>query len=260
MASQNFVPDTTQNVNTYTIGDVMNMSYRLAHALKNPGQGISASEEKEGLMLFNSMINGWRTERLMVVYFIRTIVPYVANQESYGVGPGQDWNVTKPSKILRAGFIIGNDSAAEIPMDIVLNYEQWSAFTVKHVRDNVPLALYYQNSYPYGTARLWPVPSADGTMAIYTPQWLSEVLTADDPLITPDGYRDMMIYGLAVRIHQLYPDKAWDPSVANDADFYKQKVKSNQFTPVFIGADAATLGEDYGSRWVGGNPKAWMPY
>lgn len=257
----NFEQNTAQVVNSYTIGDLLNMAYRLAHALKNPGQGIGPSELTEGLLLLNSMINGWRTERLMVVFFIRTIVPFKANQQSYGVGPGQDWDVARPTRIDRAGFIVGTDSSpAEISMDIVLTHEQWSAFTIKKVQDNVPLALYYQASYPYGTARLWPVPNQDGTMAIYTPQWLSEVKTADDPLITPDGYRDMMIYGLAVRIHQLYPEKPWEPSVAADAEFYKQKVKSNQFTPLFIGTDAATLQEGWGQRFIGGDPKAWSPY
>lgn len=247
---------------TLVVGDLIYAAYRKARALKHPGQGISPSESAEGLGLLNAMIDGWKIESLMIIYTRRTVQTMNAGQQVYGIGPGQDFDIERPSHIRRAGFIVTGQppsNTAEIPMENILTFEQWAQFTVKATSSNVPLAYYYQAAAPNGAFTVWPVPNREGLIAIYTPQFLSEFATVDDAVEMPNGYRQMLEYNLAVAVHELYPEKPMSPSVENRADFYKSQVKANQLTPLFIGSDGGAI-QNRGSGTYWGNPRAWTPY
>lgn len=257
-----FVPTIDFFQNTVLVSGIIQRAYRMARALKNPGQGVSNSESLEGLSVLNSMIDGWKIENLLIIYTRRSLQNMVAGQKTYGVGPAQDFDIERPEKIHRAGFIVtGNPTSSEIPMEIILTFEEWAQFVVKDVGSTIPLALYYQASVPYGNAQVWPVPTIDSQIVIYTPETLNEFRTVDDAVIVPKGYREMLAYNLAVAIHELYPEKGMEPSVSRKAEWYKSRVKANQLTPIFIGSDPAVMQEQRksGTRW-GGNPKAWTPY
>ncbi len=256
----NFQPQLTDVVNTFLVSDMLEQGYRMAGALLHPGQGISPSESAEGLGIANSMIDGMKIEGLLIIFTRRTLQTMNIGQKDYGVGPGQDFDIPRPPKIHRAGFIIGTEPGdAEIPMDVLLTFEQYAEFTVKNTGCGVPLAFYYQGSVPYGTFTVWPVPNLVSQIAVYTPVVLSEFSTVDDAMEMPYGYREMLEYNLAVRVHQRYPGKAMDPSVRAMAVETKARVKNNQWTPLFIGSDKAAMQENRRS-WCGGTPKAWTPY
>ncbi len=258
----NFVPAIVFNNNEYNVGQLMYRAARMANALKIAGQGISPSEQQEFLDALNGMIDGWKAEGLMIPYTKRTAYTVFNNVESYSIGPGGMFDQERPDKIHRASFIVKSDpNPAEIPMRIILTFEEWQQYIVKSVGSNYPLALYYQNSTPLGTIRIWPVPNEnDQRMAIYTPVWLSEFLTVDDVVNTPHAYREMIMYNLAVRIHEMYPNRPMLPSVESRADFYKQRVQKMQFTGMFINSDDAVLANARRDDWYGGYPKAWTPY
>jgi hypothetical protein len=102
------------------------------------------------------------------------------------------------------------------------------------------------------------VPNASSQIVLYTQSTLEEYLTIDDPIIVPQGYREMLMYNLAIRIHQRYPDKLMDGSVIGMASEYKQRVKNQQIMPVFVSSDRAIL--DNRGQFLNGLPKAWVPY
>jgi hypothetical protein len=264
MATTNFEPVITYNETTWQVSDLLYLAYRLAGQLKIAGQGISQSEANEALAILNHMINGWAAEALFVIYWRRSIQNMVANQGSYGVGPGQDFDMERPPKIPRAGFIVPSNTVpsqtAEIPMRIITAMEEWAQFIVKQVQSTLPLAMYYQPAVPYGCARFWPVPSIASQIAIYTPVRLSEFQTVDDQVITPEGFREGLLYNLAMRIHQLNPSKTMDSSVAEYAQDYKQRIKYMLVQPMYIGSDPATMQEGRRDWPYGGNPRSWTPY
>jgi hypothetical protein len=246
------------------------MAYRLAGALKMPGQGWSESESREALDICNAMIDGWRIERLLIIFYIRTIVNLVLNQKDYSVGPGQDWNIERQEKIHAAGFVLnlGTPTESELPMSIVLSYEEYANIVAKNVQGSIPLILYYRATLPYGTATIWPVynqqiseNNGPTCIALYTRGVLQEFATIDDPIIMPQGFREMLLYNLAWRIHQRPPYNKMpiDPDVKNMAIFYKQRVKNQQLTPLIMTPDRAV--NQNGQRDnLGSFPKAWSPY
>lgn len=261
----NFAPVINLVQTSYTVKDLLYRSYRMARALRHPGQGLSVpSESDEGLAILNAMIDGWKIEQLMVEYIRRTLQPVTLNQKVYSVGPGQDWDIERPEKILGAGFIVKGtppNGDAELPMQMLFSWEEYQSFVVKDVQSTYPLALYYQAAVPFGSATLWPVPNDSGqNIAIYTNQLLQEFQTIDDPLILKDGYREALEYNLAVAIHEVYPEKVISPTIITKADWYKQRVKNNNFQPMLIKSDEGARQNAPLDTWFGGLPKAWTPY
>jgi hypothetical protein len=249
----------------------------MANALKHPGQGVSVpSESTEFLAILNAMMDGLKIENLLIPYTARTIVPVVQGQKVYGVGPGQDWGISsdgitpfeRPEKIHRAGFLIpgsgnpGCSGPAELQMHIVLTFEEYARYVIKNVQSNYPYVLYYQAATPFGAATLYPVPNQDGTIAIYTPQLVSEYLTFDDILLVRDGWREMLIYNLAEAIHEVppYSLRPMAPSITPKAALYKQRVKANQLTPINVKSDPGATQNRYGLGRYSGFPREWTPY
>jgi hypothetical protein len=249
-----------QATNSWNLISLLNQAYRLSGALKNPGMGISPSESQEALDCLNWMIDGMKIENLMIVLYLRTYQTVQTNKQTYSVGPGQDFDIERPEKIHSAGYILQGQttSEAELPMEVLLNYTQYAGFVAKNVGSSIPLALYYQATLPYGTVTLWPVPNTTSQIVLYTQATLEQFLTINDPIVVPQGYMEMLVYNLAVRIHQRYPDRPWDASVFEMATFYKERVKNQQLTPIFINSDPAVCeqrGENYSSI-----PKSWVPW
>ncbi len=244
------------------VGDILYRAYRKAHALKNPGQGISPSESKEGLDLLNSMLDGMKIEGLLMFCTRRSEWPVAIGQAVYSIGPGGDFDMERPEHIHRASYLINSapQQPAEIAMDIILTFEEWQQVVVKKTPSSYPLAMYYQAFAPLGAVNLWPIPNAISSIALYTPQTVSEFETPDDQVVVPDGWREMLEYNLAVAVHELYPNKPMAQSVEIRAEFYKKRVKNNQITPLYIASDGGARQNFLNEQWVGGNPRAWVPF
>jgi hypothetical protein len=248
---------------TIGVGDILYRAYRMARALLNPGAGISNSESQEGLGILNSMIDGLKIEGLLMYCTRRSEWQVVIGQSIYSIGPGGDFDMERPEHIHRASYLVPSNPQnrpAEIPMAIVLTFEEWQQLTVKNTQSSFPYAMYYQPFPPLGAVNFYPVPNQVSTIVLYTPQTMSELSTVDDPIIVPDGFREMLQYNLAVAIHEVYPEKPMAPSVEMRADWYKRRVKANQLTPLFIGSDGGAIQNIYNSQFIGGKPQTWTPY
>lgn len=266
MPAVDFVPVINFFNNQVMVSDLAYRAYRMARALKHPGQGLSQSESAEALQILNSMVDGFKAERLMVEYERRTIQDMHIGQKSYGVGPGQDFDLERPERIDGAGFIVpGNGDQiasppAEIPMEIYYSFEQYQRVIVKDVQSQYPLILYYNAAAPYGQVLVWPVPNIEGQIAIYTPQLLSEFQTLDVPFYARDGVREMIQYNLAMAVHEHYPEKQIAPSIELKAMQYKGRVKANQFVPLYIKSDDGANQGNSRQPWWGGYPKTYVPF
>ena len=263
------VSPTSYTVTQWTIGQICTQALRLAGALKQPGQQPSPSEQQEALDVLSHWTDGLKLENLLIQFLIRTVFPVFIGKSVYGVGPGQDWDIERPEKINTASFLLntGTQTEAELGMFVVTSYQQWAALIAKRVTSSIPLYLYYQATPGTGTATVWPVPSVDSVQAggsdvvLYTPGTMQEFLTWEDQVITPKGYREMIMYNLAVAIHERppYNMRPMAPSVERMAQFTKDRVMAGQVTPVLAFPDEACLSSPRaGQFWS--QPKAWTPY
>ncbi len=219
--------------------------------------------------MLDHMIDGWKLEALLVEFLIQTDFAIEVNKSVYSVGPGQDWDIERPEKINTAKFVLnrGTQTEASLPITVVTTYQQWSDLVAQLTQSSLPLVLYYQPTPGVGTANLWPVPNVDSVSSngayvrLYTPGTLQEFLTWDDQVITPKGYREMIMYNLAVAIHERppYNKRPMSPRTERMAIFTKDRVMAQQMTPVLAYSDEAALGNNRrGSAY--GHPRAWTPY
>ena len=88
---------------------------------------------------------------------------------------------------------------------------------------------------------MWPVPSENGTLAIYTPGVLGEFTAVSDTVTFPPGYREMFEYNLALRIHDGYPEAIMLPGVEERARKSMALVKTKNIRPSRLRVDDATL-------------------
>ena len=227
--------------------DVIRQQYRMAGVLKGPGRDLSVSEQQEGLHINNSMLDGLKIERLFVYQVVRTVFDVTALQQEYLVGAlvdGANWEIERPEKILRAGFIVATTPPtleAEIEMEVVQTYSQWAAIITKQVQSAMPRVIYYRATLPCGTAATWPVANKDCQIALYTPGLVDEFTDVMADIQFPKGYREFVEYEGACKVHARYPHLPMDPSVAVEAKSYKMRIKANQYTPLYIGSDPAAL-------------------
>lgn len=252
--------------NSYTLIQILNQAHRLAGGLKQPGMGMSNSESQEALDVLNFLIDGLSIENLMIVLYLRTYQTVTNNRPnpaSYSVGPGQDFNIKRPEKIHGAGFILqgGTTSESELEMQVLLSYDQYQAFVAKNVQSSIPLALYYQATLPYGTATLWPVPNTTSQIVLYTQSTLEQFQTIDDSVVVPAGYYEMLMYQLAIRLHQRPPwnTRPMDPTVFEMATFYKERIKNQQLTPIYISSDPGACSTEWEDSTTT-VPRAWLPW
>lgn len=68
------------------------------------GESLSAATAQDGLRRLNNMVAGWRTQFGTVLSIERTIFPITANQQTYTIGLGGEFNVPRPVTITGAGL------------------------------------------------------------------------------------------------------------------------------------------------------------
>jgi hypothetical protein len=242
----------------------------MAGVLRGPGRGLSDSEKSEGLHIANAMLDGVKIERFFFYQVIRTLFDTAYAQETYTIGDqalGADWAVERPEKLLGAGFLVPGGNAlmpAEIPMYVVLAFEEYKNIVTKQVQAAYPQVIYYQpvdqSNLSLGTAKIWPVPNQVYKVAIYTPGTVNEFTDINADFIVPRGYREYLEYAGAVAVHNRYPHLPMDPDVRLHAETYKARVKANQMQPNFIRSEGAVLRSGGGGSVVWFNGRTLLPW
>lgn len=152
-----------------------------------------------GLNRFNLMMDLFKAQFIMIYELKRQIVATVANQASYTIGTGGNWNIARPEQILRMGFVntaVNPTEPLETPMRIYTD-EEWAAVGLKSLTNTIAWGAWYQTSYPLGVIYVYPVQTVAAQVALYVPTPMDEAAALTTALYLPPGYRAVIIYGLA---------------------------------------------------------------
>lgn len=182
-----------------TAEKIIKRSLRLIGVLA-AGETLSAEDLADSLDALNDMLDGWRADSLMV-YALRDESLTMTGAASYTVGTGGDLNTDRPVRIESAYWRSGS---TDYPLRIA-PAGQWNAITDKSTT-GTPDWLYYDAANPLGVIRLHPSPS-DGVLHVSTWVPLLSVAATDD-IDLPPGYREMLVYQLAMRLAPEYGKSA----------------------------------------------------
>lgn len=176
------------------------------------GETPTADEANDALIALNSMIGSWNNDRLMVYNIEENIFNYTPFQRVYTVGPGGNFNMARPVKIISIKNRANNGSTNQIDLDITLteNAATYADLVVKNVQSNLTLFVYNDNSYPLLNLDFWPVPrDTSYRPVIYSWRAVAEFATLTTQVSTPPGYYRALQKNLAI---ELCPAYGRDPS------------------------------------------------
>lgn len=228
-----------------TFRDILKGSLRSIHVLES-GESPDGEEAQDALVIANQMLDAFNADGLMLFNDLIQDFPLIANQATYTLGAGGDFDAARPSSINYASIVIMSNPVQPVEYPIpVLTTQDWrDRVTVKAVPSNLPLAVYDDGSFPFRNLTLWPIPE-DGTnlFRLYTPQQLSQFPDLSTQMSFPPGYFECLRYNLAIRLAPEY-GMSVSPEVATLALGSLARVKTSNADDTQLRSDLMT---GYGS-------------
>lgn len=161
-------------------------------------------EANDALDSLNAMLASWSNDALNIYARSWETFTLTGGQLKYTIGTGGNFNTSRPMQIidcyLRSGDI-------DYGMSVV-NDEIYDSITFKSLM-GISEFLNYDNAYPLGNIRLYPVPSTNYTLFLLTEKELTEFASLDTVLSMPPGTERALIYNLAL---ELAPEYSQQPA------------------------------------------------
>lgn len=170
--------------------DIITQSMRKCGIL-SVNEAPSSEEANDALDALNEMLASWSNDSLMCYARVWESFPLVGGTASYSIGAAQTFNTVRPINI--AGSYIRNVTT-DTPVKVVTD-EIYTMQIAQKDTQGIPELLNLDNAFPYGTIRLFPVPSAAYTLFILSEKQLSS-FTLNQTVALPPGWKRALIYNL----------------------------------------------------------------
>lgn len=158
-------------------------------------QTLSAADLDTGFYVLNEMIDAWSIEKLYLYELVTLTAPAVNGKAAYTLGPGGDFDVTRPPSIDQLIYTNGSIDY-EVTQTTV---EQYAAIPYKQTI-GIPSAFAYEPAMPAGVMSVYPIPIAGGTLKVKTHQLLTQFSTINQVVQFPPGYQAALRHALAVAL------------------------------------------------------------
>lgn len=182
-----------------TVKELITRSLRLLQVLK-PGRTPNIHEVSTGVEILEGMREQMNIDRLWIYRVERQTFTLTANDGTYTMGPGGDFNVDRPVRIDSAGVVLtANTDDPEYPVEVV-DINGWRKITHKAQTSDYPSCLYPDYATPLITINLAPVPTVANDLVLYTWAQLQTFDSESTVISGPPGYVDAYAYQLALRM------------------------------------------------------------
>lgn len=203
----------------------------------------AADEAADALSELNNLLQSWSNESMLIYARTWEIFNTTGGVGTYTIGPSQAFNTVRPMVIIAATI---NNGGIESPLEIISDEDYVNNISLKN-QQGIPQYINYDNAFPVGNIKLWPVPATNYPLRLLTEKQLTSFTLYQDVEL-PIGWEDALIYNLAVR---LAPEYGTEPSAlvveqANNSKGAIQRTITKNRT-----MDADTAGLYYGNIWNG---------
>ena len=186
------------------VTEIVTNALRLCGQMGWPGRAYSVDQGVEVLGRLNRMLDSWNAIRPNIYQIAIERFTLVADQVTYTIGDGGDFDTDRPDQILRANIIL-TSSTPEVRTPLYLmNYDEWASQPVPELAVSLPIKLYVDNDYPLRKAYFWGYSNAANDVEFFWTKQLPAALLISDDVLLPDGYIEAIEYSLAERIAPLY--------------------------------------------------------
>lgn len=236
-----------------TAGSLIASALRLVGVLA-AGEDPAAEDSNDALVTLNDLIDSWSNENLLIPNKVSETFALTANQQTYTMGSGGDFDTTRPVSIENALLQVTNVSPVlELPMAI-LNQDQFANISLKTLTSNYPSSIYNDQAYPLNNIKFWPVPESSGyNVVLYSWKPLSQVATLATSFSLPPGYTRALRFNLAVDLSGEY-GKTLPDTVTAIAIQAKAAIKRTNVRPYYLRVDSAIQARPAVWNWLTGEP------
>jgi len=176
------------------------------------GQTPSAEDINGAFTRLNMMISQWQRKRWFV-YRLETTAFTSTGANSYTVGPGGNFNITKRPDRIESAFcrqlVTAQPNQIDFPLEVIEARETYNLISLKQL-GSLPMAVWYDPVYPTGILYPWPVPQASiYAIHISYKMVLSQFTNLSETVTFPPEYEAALMYNLAERLrlsYQMPPD------------------------------------------------------
>jgi hypothetical protein len=194
----------------------------------DPNTPALAADLALGLTKLNDMVDSWSNESLACYAVLEQSGTLVPGQSSYTIGPGGNFNMTRPLRInggpgtAYTQDVNGNNYGIE-----VVDRVRWNQIGNRSstVTSNFPDTLFYDNQYPLGIINIDPTPNIAITMYWDSYLQLTEFANLATAMSLPPGYKQALGTNLAILLKPYYIDAPIDPVLVQLAMESKGNVK-----------------------------------
>lgn len=201
-----------------------------------PGESLDSDTAADGMRTLNQMLGGWNNNKLTVLGTEIEEFSLVANQNSYTLGSGGDFNTSVPSRT--DSLFIKNGNYEDV-IEIV-DAQRWGEFIDKGSTSDYPTHAYIDNNYPLRKIYLYPTPASANTLIMHNERKFSSFSSLTASVSLPDGYERAIINNLAIELASEY-GKAASPDIVKIANSSLADIKRINIKPHKRRVDAALL-------------------
>lgn len=158
----------------------------------------SADEISDGVDSLNYMVESWANESLLVYARSWETFNLSSGIATYTIGSGGDFDTTRPNQIV-ASYV--REGSVDYTLDKVSDVEYNNTISQKTI-SGTPSIINYDNSYPLGNVRLFPIPTG-GSLFLLTEKPFIEY-GLDTEVALPNGWSRALIYNLAIEVASEY--------------------------------------------------------
>ena len=213
-----------------TVIQIIKRAYRLI-GVYSIGETPTADESADGLTALNAMLDEWATESLMA--YIKTLdnITLTPGVSVYTIGATGSVVSARPESIDESTYI--DYLGVSYPVSVV-SLAEYNAITLKNTSTTMPCVLWYKNDFPNGTLTLWPTPSVNVTLKLWSAKPLGGYLNLTDSVSLPPGYENAITFNLAMALAAEF-GTAIPITVAKTAATSKKKLKRSNYEPLKMG-------------------------
>ncbi len=208
---------------------------------------LSSDEANDGLVLLNDMLDTWSNDNLTTYSYTIESFP-CTGALSYTMGTGGNFNTSRPINLVTAVVRLGS---IDYPLDIIPPDEFQEYIALKSIPGPIPKVLTYDNGYPLGIIKTYPVASSGTTLYLQSNKPLSNLSALTTTVDLPPGWKRALKYNLAI---DMAPQYGVDPSqvvvamAKQSLGAIKRSTSINNAMPLLV--DQVREGNIYSGWWT----------
>lgn len=183
--------------------ELINLALKQAGVL-GVGQTASAEDTNDVFKLMNMMLAQWSVKR-NIVFRIADTACVATGSQTYTVGPGGNFNIPRPAKLVGAYCRQLNPPAQPIdfPLQLLSAQSDYGRVSTK-TQKSMPSLVFYDPQNPLGVLYVWPVAITGYELHILTLQPLNAFASLYEEITLPPEYEEALMLNLAGRVCMFY--------------------------------------------------------